>query len=163
DPNELSVYEHGYNVGKHHQLAIGAHSIAWFDLPLWQGIHQKQYVITRVAATADVLAIAHPAALQGYAYSDEELQQLSGYQLMEVVSGRFMTESSWDSALSAGRAVWIIADDDTHDVTKPDRFAIAWNMIAAPSTSPTDIVNALGAGRTYAILQLPDADGPETT
>jgi hypothetical protein len=162
DPSELRVYEHGFNVGKHHQLAIGARSVAWFDLPLWQGIHQKQYVIDRVAATSDLVAIAHPAALQGYAYSDEELQELSGYQLMEVVNGRFMTESSWDAALSAGRAVWIIGDDDTHDVTKSDRFGVAWNMIGAPTTSPSDVVEALRAGRTYATLQLPDANGPET-
>jgi hypothetical protein len=162
-PGELPVYEHGFNIGKHHQLAIGARSVVWFDLPLWQGINQKQYVISQVAGAADLVAIAHPAALQGYAYSDEELAQLSGYQLMEVVNGRFMTESSWDAALSAGRAVWSIGDDDTHDVKKPDRFTVAWNMIAAPSTSPAAIVDALRAGRTYTILQLPDADGQETT
>ena len=32
----LPVYEHGFNIGKHHQLAIGAHGVTWFDLPLWQ-------------------------------------------------------------------------------------------------------------------------------
>jgi hypothetical protein len=163
DPRALRVYEHGFNVGKHHQLAIGARAVAWFDLPLWQSIDQKQYVIDCVAATSDLVAIAHPAALQGYAYSDEELQELSGYQLMEVVNGRFTTETSWDAALSAGRPVWIIGDDDTHDVTKTDRFLVAWNMIAAASTAPADIVDALRAGRSYVTLQLPDAIGPDTT
>ncbi|HZR23105.1 MAG TPA: hypothetical protein VFA59_05905 [Vicinamibacterales bacterium] len=163
DAHEIPVYEHGYNVGKHHQLAIGASSVTWYDLPLWQGIHQKQYVINRVSAGAALVALAHPAAMQGYAYSDEELQELSGYQLMEVVNGRFSTESSWDAALSSGRAVWVIGDDDTHDVTRSDRFGVAWNMIGASSTSPADIIDALRLGRTYATLRQPDAVGPETT
>ncbi len=123
--SSLAAYEHGYNAGKHHQLAIGARRVAWFDLPLWQGVHQKQYIINTVAETAELVAIAHPAALQGYAYSDAELAQLSGYQLMEVVNGRFSAESSWDAALSAGRPVWALGDDDTHDVTKPERFGVA--------------------------------------
>ena len=150
--SDLPAYEHGYNAGKHHQLGLGARQVAWFDLPLWQGTNQKQYVINQVSAGADLVAICHPAALQGYAYGDDELAKLSGYQLMEVVNGRFSTESSWDAALSAGRPVWVIGDDDTHDVTQPDRFAIAWNMIGAASTSQKEVLDALRAGRSYAVL-----------
>ncbi len=154
--SSLPTYEHGYNVGKHHQLGIGATSVAWFDLPLWQGRHQKQYVISQVAARAALVALCHPAALQGYAYGDDELDELSGYQLMEVVNGPFTTESSWDAALSAGRAVWVVGNDDTHDVHQPDRFATAWNMIASPTTNPADVIEALRAGRTYAVLNAAD-------
>ena len=98
-PDALRVYEHGYNVGKRHQLAIGARSVMWFDLPFWQSVHHKQYVINRLAQTTDLIALAHPDALQGYAYPDEEVAQLTGYQLMEVVNGRFTDESAWDAAL----------------------------------------------------------------
>lgn len=152
----VPTYEHGYNIGKHHQLGLGATRVAWFDLPLWQGTNQKQYVINQVAAHSALVAINHPAALQGYAYGDDELAELSGYQLMEVVNGRFTSESSWDAALSAGRPVWVIGDDDTHDVTQPDRFAIAWNMIGATSAASRDILDALRAGRTYAVLNTAD-------
>jgi hypothetical protein len=155
--SSIPAYEHGYNVGKHHQLGLGATRVAWFDLPLWQGTHQKQYVINQVAAHSALVAINHPAALQGYAYGDDELAELSGYQLIEAINGRFTTESSWDAALSAGRPVWVIGDDDTHDVTQPDRFAVAWNMIGAASSAPDAIIAALRAGRAYAVLNTSDA------
>ena len=152
-PDALRVYEHGYNVGKHHQLAIGARSVMWFDLPLWQSVHHKQYMIDRLAQTADLVAIAHPNALQGYAYPDQELAQLTGYQLIEVVNGRFTDESGWDAALSAGRPVWGIGNDDTHDIRNRDRFDIAWNMTAADSNKSADVINALRMGRSYATVR----------
>jgi len=145
----MALYEHGFNVGKHHQLAIGATAVAWFDFPLWQGLHQKQYVINRVKASAALVAINHPSALGGYSYSDDDLRQLTGYQLLEVVNGRFEADELWDAALSAGRVVWAIGDDDTHDITNPDRMAVAWNMIDAPTTHASDIVDALRTGRSY--------------
>src|SRR5262245_10437388 len=32
--NTIPIYEHGYNLGKRHQLAIGARSVEWLDFPL---------------------------------------------------------------------------------------------------------------------------------
>src|SRR3954470_13978528 len=43
----MPLYEHGFNAGKNHQLAIGAHAVEWFDFPLWQSISNQQYVIDR--------------------------------------------------------------------------------------------------------------------
>ena len=146
----IALYEHGLNIGKHHQLAIGATDVVWFDLPLWQGVNQKQYVINRVKASAALVAIAHPSIMP-VGYSPADLAQLTGYQLFELVNGRFTSEGLWDTALSMGHAVWAIGDDDTHDVTDPDRMAVAWNMIDAPSAGSDDIIAALGAGRSYAV------------
>jgi len=145
----IPIYEHGYNIGKHHQLAIGAHRVEWFDVPLWQFLSQEQYIIDRVARTADLVAIAHPSFK--YAYSLNEMRQLTGYQLLEVVNGSLVADKTWDAALSTGHAVWAIGDDDTHDVNDPKRTAVAWSMIDAPTTSTSDIVSALRAGRTYAV------------
>src|SRR5262249_29188256 len=94
DSGTIPVYEHGFNVGKQHQLATGARRVAWFDFPFWQSIHQKQYVLDRVARSAELVAIAHPAANR-HAYSDDELRRLAGYQLLEVVNGKFTAERSW--------------------------------------------------------------------
>ncbi|OFW30146.1 MAG: hypothetical protein A3H97_24600 [Acidobacteria bacterium RIFCSPLOWO2_02_FULL_65_29] len=145
----MPLYEHGYNLGKRHQLAIGARQVSWFDFPLWQTRSHQQFVIHRVAETADLVALAHPAARDAYTTAD--LRQLTGYHLMEVVNGPFLFEESWDAALSAGRAVWALANDDTHDLTDPRRTAVAWTMINAPSASASDIVDALRAGRAYAV------------
>src|SRR5262245_42312253 len=145
----MPLYEHGYNLLKHHQLAIGAHSVDWFDFPLWQSLSNQQYVIDRVARTADLVALAHPPSRN--AYMPSELRELSGYQLIEVVNGPFHLATAWDAALSSGHAVWGIANDDTHDLRDAGRAAVAWNMIDAPTASTADIVAALRAGRSYAV------------
>lgn len=156
----MPLYEHGLNIGKHHQVAIGARSVAWFDLPLWQGVSQKQYVIDRVKASAELVALAHPSIMPG-GYSPSDLAALTGYDLFEVVNGRFAADQLWDDALSAGHAVWAIGDDDTHDVTDPNRMAVAWNMIDAPSTSDADVIAALRSGRMYVVSRQHDA--PDAT
>ena len=147
----MPIYEHGYNIGKRHQLAIGAHSVQWFDFPLWQSLSHEQYVINRVKSKADLVALAHPATRD--AYTPEDLQQLTMYDLIEVVNGPFSVEDAWDAALSTGHPVWAVANDDTHDLTDSRRTAAGWNMVDAPTTSTPDVVGALKEGRTYAVLR----------
>ncbi|HEX4347823.1 MAG TPA: hypothetical protein VHZ73_09635 [Vicinamibacterales bacterium] len=153
----IPIYEHGYNVGKHHQLAIGAHRVEWFDFLLLQSLSHEQYIIDRVAKGADLVAIAHPSLRD--AYSSDDMLNLTGYQLMEVVNGPDEQDGQWDAALSSGHAVWALADDDTHDVNDLRRTGVAWNMIDAPTPGTDDIVAALRAGRTYAVARNPHSTG----
>jgi hypothetical protein len=148
----LPLYEHGFNIAKRHQLAVGAHSVDWFDFPLWQAMSHRQYVIDRVKRRADLVALNHPTTRA--AYTDDTLRSLTGYDLVEVVNGPFTAEMVWDEALSSGHAVWAVANDDSHDMDDPRRLAKAWNMIDAPSASTADVVNALRHGRSYAVLRL---------
>jgi len=143
----IPIYEHGYNIAKEHQLAIGAHRVDWIDFPLWTGLNQKQYVIDRVARTADLVCVAHPWS----GYSDDDLRELTHYQLLEVVNGPYTGADLWDAALSSGHVVWALANDDSHDVTNAHRTAIAWNMIDAPTPNTADVIAALRTGRTYAV------------
>lgn len=157
----LPIYEHGFNIGKHHQLAIGARRVSWFEFPLWQSTSQQQYVIDRVGETSDLVALAHPDSR--YAYSVENLRRLTGYQLIEVGNGPFASDASWDTVLSSGHPVWGLANDDTHDLEDPRRTAAAWNMIDAASAAPSDIVAALRAGRSYAVLRTGAIDAANIT
>lgn len=143
----IPIYEHGYNIAKQHQLAIGARRVEWFDFPLWEGLNQKQYVIDRVHATADLVAVSHPWS----GYTESDLRALGGYDLLEVINGPYYGEDLWDAALSSGHVVWAIGDDDSHDVTDARRTAVAWNMIDAASPDTAHIVAALRAGRSYAV------------
>jgi hypothetical protein len=152
--DSLPIYEHGYNISKRHQLAIGARRVAWFDFPLWQGLSHEQLIIDQVGATADLVALAHPGLRDGY--TQDNLRLLTGYQMLEIVNGPFEAEQPWDWALSSGHAVWGVANDDSHDTTDPRRTAMAWNMIDAPSTSTSDVVSALRAGRAYAVGRTDD-------
>jgi hypothetical protein len=153
----IPEYEHGYNLAKRHQLAIGARGVEWLDFPLWQSVSNQQLVIDRVKAQAELVALAHPSH---DAYSADDLRRLTGYDLMEVVNGPFVMEDAWDAALSSGRLVWAIADDDTHDLTDPQRTGVAWNMIGAPTTSTSDVVSALKAGRSYAVMKTVEGPTP---
>jgi hypothetical protein len=151
DTSTVPLYEHGFNIGKHHQIAIGAHRVTWFDFPLWQTSVHKQLVIDRVAATTDLVAIAHPTAR--FPYSPADLRRLTGYHFLEIANGQVVDEDSWDMALSAGRVVWALGNDDTHDISDPQRTAVAWTMIDAPSANPGDVIDALRAGRSYAVAR----------
>jgi hypothetical protein len=147
----IPLYEHGYNIGKHHQLAIGARRVDFVDFPIWQSRSHLQFIINRVAETADLVAIVHPESRN--AYDDDDLQELTGYQLIEVFNGKFPHDAAWDAALSSGRAVWGIGNDDNHDLEDRERLGVAWTMISAPSGETADIVAALKAGRSYAVVR----------
>lgn len=147
----LPLYEHGFNIGKNHQLAIGARAVDWFDLPFWQTRSNQQYVIDRIHRNAALVSLNHPGSRD--AYEVEAVRALTGYDFIEVVNGPFTSEEVWDAALSSGRAVWAVANDDTHDLNDPRRTAVGWNMIDAPSASNDDIVGALKRGRSYAVLR----------
>lgn len=157
----LPVYEHGFNAGKNHQLAIGAHAVDWFDFPLWQTWSNQQYVIDRVGSKADLVGLNHPSS-RG-AYDTDSLRALTGYHLIEVANGPFTAEDVWDAALTAGRPVWAMANDDTHDLRDQRRSAAAWNMIDASTASTADIVSALRSGRTYAVVRTGSPEQGNTT
>jgi hypothetical protein len=151
----VPVYEHGFNVGKHHQLAIGARGVTWWDFPFWQGIDEKQYVLDRLRPLTDLIALSHPSRLRGY--TSEDVRQLTGYELMEIANGHITTEDRWDAALSSGHAIWGLGNDDTHDVTDVRRFAVAWTMIAAALLTPADVIAALRQGQSYVVVRQVDA------
>jgi hypothetical protein len=157
----MPLYEHGYSLAKSHQVAIGAQAVEWFDFPFFQFTSHKQYVINRVKQKAALVGLAHPASRD--AYTAEDLEQLTGYDLIEIVNGPFAVLEGWDAALSAGHPVWAMANDDTHDITDPHRTAAGWNMIDAPTTNTVDIVDALASGRSYAVLRTGALDSANLT
>ncbi len=146
----LPVYEHGWNVAKSHRLAIGATSVLWFDFPLWTSVHEEQYLIDRLHEHADLVAIAHPGLRHGH--PAESFVRLAGYELLEVLN-HFQppAERSWDLALSAGRPVWLLASDDSHDITGQGETGSNFTRVLAPDTSRRSIVQALREGRSYGV------------
>lgn len=158
DVPTLPVYEHGYNLFKLHQLAIGARQVEWFDFLLWQSLSHQQYVIDRVKKKSELVAVVHPGT-----HASNDLSSLTGYDLLEVVNGPHPTQGLWDAALSSGHPVWGIGNDDTHDLNDASRTAAGWTMVGAPSPSLPDIVDALRAGRTYAVFRKGDIEAANIT
>jgi hypothetical protein len=154
----IPAYEHGFGIRKRHQICIGSGKVMWLDYPLWQSLSHKQNIIYRLRPDNDIIAIAHPNLKNGYAPSD--FKHLTGYDLIEVFNHITCSETHWDSALSAGRPAYILADDDAHDISNPHLVGRFCTFIKAPSTKQKDVVNALKSGKAYgAQIYMIEEDG----
>ena len=100
--NYISVYEHGYNLKKTHQLVIGAKQVFWKDYIFPQTINNKQYVLQELASdTNNLVVLNHPALRSGY--DVEDLKMLHYYDYIEVLNPNAQSFAHWDTALSAGK------------------------------------------------------------
>ncbi|HET9826057.1 MAG TPA: hypothetical protein VFP87_12035 [Chitinophagaceae bacterium] len=149
DPRYIPVYEHGYNIEKVHQLVFGRDPMVYYDISLFQTLDNKQYIINEEKQDSDIVVIAHPEVRD--AYSKNDLEKLSGYDLLEVLNNEKCATRSWDAVLSSGKAAWIIADDDCHDISKPGETGVSWTMVNANTKKCTDVMEALRSGRSYGV------------
>jgi len=149
-PSALAAYEQGFNLRKVHFLLLAPRSVDWLDYPLLQGRDEEQHRIDRLRATAGIVIMAHPRLR--HALGDSDLQALTGYTAMEIGSKMGRNVDAWDVALDAGRPVWGIADDDTHDAPTPNESGGFWSMIAAPDLDASSLATALTAGQMYAVF-----------
>lgn len=145
----VPAYEHGFNIRKNHQISLGARKVLWFDFPLFQGVNQEQYVLDLLHTRADLVALAHPCIRNSY--TPEQLAQLTDYDLMEALNYFCNSESQWDSALSAGRRIYVIAGDDVHNLTNTNQVGGKFNMIDAPSNRRRDVLLSLKSGKSYGV------------
>ncbi|MBK9248042.1 MAG: hypothetical protein IPM69_08025 [Ignavibacteria bacterium] len=149
DSGYIPLYEHGYNLWKRHHIALGANEISWWDYILFQSIHQKQDILHRLLPTTDALAIAHPKFRDSF--DPDDFTQLTDYTCIEVLNHYRTSDEAWDSALSAGRAAWILADDDSHNSKSDGETGVCWTMIASASPDHDSIISSIKAGRMYGV------------
>lgn len=154
----IPAYEHGYGPHKRHQVCIGSRKVLWLDYMLWQDLSHKQNIINRLRPDNDIIAIAHPNLKGGYLPSD--FKYLTGYDLIEALNHIASSVPHWDSALSAGKPAFILADDDAHDITNPHFVGRFCTFIKAPSAKQSDVVQALKAGKSFgAQIYMKEEDG----
>jgi hypothetical protein len=150
DPNDVAAYEQGYSLLKAHLLVVGARRVDWWDYPFFEGADEKQDRIDRLRRRGALVIIAHPELRDGFSISD--FRRLTGYDAVEVASHFGDGEARWDAGLSAGRLSWAIGNDDSHNSADPRQTARVWTMVAARSTAPRDVIDAIRAGLTYAVV-----------
>ena len=150
---QVDVYEHGYNLFKFHKLAFGAKSVWHFDHLLPILASQKQFQIERLSQDADIVQINHP--LRTPTLSESQLERISGYKLIELDSGKSIENEYWDSALSAGRYSFGVANDDLHHPDISYKIARRCNLLSTPSAQYGDILQALNEGCFYS-MRMPD-------
>lgn len=146
----IPLYEHGYGLGKKHQLVLNAQRVDWFDYPVFQTTDNKQYMIKRLLKTASAVAIAHPN--KSKAYSGEELSVLAGFRLVEVASTMTRSFAPWDSALTRGRALFMLCNDDCHDISKTHDIGVSYTMVNEAGQNPEQTVASLLEGRSYGVI-----------
>ena len=144
----IPVYEHGINIFKSHLLGIEPRKPSYFDFPLWQNTSQKQQIINDIRNNGGLVTIAHPKFMDGHTL--EDMAQLTNYQFVEVLNHYRISDEYWDAALTAGRLVYGIGNDDTHDINNEPTFRM-WNEVFADTPTKDGILDAMVNGRAYMV------------
>jgi hypothetical protein len=156
----IPVYEHGYGVRKKHQILIGAHAVLWRDYSFVQNLNIKQHILNLLRDQNDIVAIAHPDWEGGY--SLEDMAYLSNYDLVEALDKNWRSIPQWDAALSAGRPVYMLADDDAHDISNPYQIGICATYINSVELKSSNLLSSLKSGMAFgAELYMSEGDSFE--
>lgn len=70
---------------------------------------------------------------------------------MEVLNGFRISTVHWDTALSNGHLVYLIGNDDSHDVTNVTDVATRFTMINSPENEAEQLLTSLENGNAYAV------------
>ena len=157
-PEFIPTYEHGYNIYKTHQVCIGAKRVLWIDFLFFQTLSMKQWVIDQLDKDCEIVVLAHPLLLNGYTI--EDMKYLTNYEMMEVLNNLRISTDHWDAALSSGHVVWLMGNDDAHDVLHPNDVGRKFTMINSPTTDKDDIITQLKKGNSYGVDFYPTMDVP---
>ncbi len=145
----IPAYEHGYNIKKRHHIVINPSRVSFFDFAVFQNYHHKQQVLKKLGQEDQLIALAHPRFMQ--AYSLDDMKYLGGYQLMEVFTYYRPSAEPWDAALSSGHPVWIMANDDCHNIHNEGQTMNSWNVICPGERTREGVIKALRAGCHYGV------------
>lgn len=149
--NYISTYEHGYNILKNHQLVLGANSVCWKDYLLPQTLNNKQRIIYCLhnSAPNGLVIINHPMLRSSYRLSD--FKYLTNYSCMEVLHPSGNASVLWDAALSAGKPIFIVGDDDCHNIFDSTKVGRICTWVNVPVLSQSRILQSLRKGNCYAV------------
>ena len=150
DPGFIPGYEHGYNVWKTHQVCLGTKKVRRIDYFFYQTLSHKQHMLNRLGKQNRVVAVAHPSFVDG-SYNVRDMKYLSNYKVLEVLNGFVNSPEHWDMALSNGHLVYLIADDDTHDVLKVNDIALRITYLNAKDNDANQLYDALLSGKAVGI------------
>ena len=150
-PGFIPAYEHGYNSTKTHQLVLGSHKICWVDYFFPQSLSNKQRVLDCLSSDSNnVVIINHPANRNGYSASD--FKYLTNYNCIEVLNPFAISLAHWDTALSCGRPVFIVGNDDVHNVFSKDCLARMCTWVNVSQVKEETVLNALRTGKCYGMI-----------
>jgi hypothetical protein len=145
----VPVYEHGYQYYKNHHLVLNARNVSWLDYFFRQTLNNKQFVINQLKKdTFALVTIVHPILRKAISHND--LKYLTNYDFLEVIDNKYLFTSYYDTVLSSGHPVFLMADDDCHNLKNPTEYGSCFNWI---NTFPSkdSILKALKTGASIAV------------
>jgi hypothetical protein len=145
----IPAYEHGYNTGKTHQLVLGSEKVKWIDYFFPQSLNNKQDVLNHLVGPENVVIVNHPSSFHSYNASD--FRYLTNYNCMEVLSPYAISIACWDTALSNGKPVFIVGNDDEHNIFSKNSVGRMCTYINASSIDQKTVLNALKKGKGYGV------------
>ena len=150
---QVNVYEHGYNLFKYHLLVFGSDRVNRFDPLLPVLVSQRQWKLDMLGRDSDFIQLNHP--FRTWLTSRDDMECLSGYEIMELDSGITTEQEYWDRALSAGHYSFALANDDLHHPDRSWCIGIRSNMLYCGDGSYASLKKTL-LGGAYYCMRMPD-------
>jgi hypothetical protein len=145
----VPVYEHGFTYYKTHHLVLNAGKVSWLDFLFYQTLNNKQFMVNHLKKdTGVILTIPHPNLRQAYTYY--EFRRLSNYNCLEICNNDRQFTFFYDTILSAGHPVFLMADDDAHNLTKIRDGIHCFNLINTDLVKDS-ILHAIKTGRLVGV------------
>lgn len=151
-PNFMSAYEHGYNIMKAHQLVLGGNQVIALDYFFPQTLSNKQNILNWLKTDDNYIVICHPNIRKVYQSAD--FNYLSRYDCIEVMSPYVQSFDTWDAALSAGKPIFGMANDDTHNIFNDNTVGNYCTWLNIDTLNANAIKKVLKSGKFYS-MQLP--------
>jgi hypothetical protein len=79
------------------------------------------------------------------------MKYLTNYDLVEAFNNVRFSVRHWDVALSSGHLVYLLANDDAHNVFNPKEVGRVFTMINTQSLDKDEVLGALKKGKSYAV------------
>jgi hypothetical protein len=147
--NFISAYEHGYNIGKVHQLVIGADKVTWADFIFPQTRSNKQWILDRLSGNGSAVILNHPESRSGYNSTDVSL--LRGYDCIEIMTSKSRGFAVWDAALSSGVPCFGVANDDVHNLGEHSLAGSFCTWLSISELTKENLITSLKMGKGYSV------------
>ena len=148
--NYVPVYEHGYNLKKTHQLVIGAKRVVWKDYIFPQTLHNKQFILHEMAKdTNNLVVLNHPAVRSGYDVND--LKLLHYYDHIELLNPSAQSFAHWDTALTAGKKIFVVGNDDNHNIFNDNAIGRFTTLIFGAASDSKKMIDRMKKGQSVAV------------